>query len=280
MATTPNKGYELIVTGTEVDTWGDKLNTDVFTVIDTNLGGVVTKSLTNVQVDLDADESENLRLILNGTLTGNVLVTTLAIGMTIIENNCTGNFTVTFQKNGVGTPVTIPNGTKALVVTGASGDPGIVGNDFPAGTRLLFQQTTPPAGWSKDTTPGLDNSAVRVVIGTASNGGSLDFTTAMADRALSGTVQGTTLSESQIPSHHHLNVANVSVSTTAMPTANEYIARKNDLGTDTDIGGTGTVATGARTTSTGGGQSHAHGLTMTNLDMRVKYYDYVVGQKQ
>ncbi len=38
MATTTNKGYELMATGTHTDTWGSVLNTSVFTIIDNNLG--------------------------------------------------------------------------------------------------------------------------------------------------------------------------------------------------------------------------------------------------
>ncbi len=266
MVTTPNKGYELIVTGAEVNTWGDKLNSNVFTFVDSNLGGVVTKSLTNVQVDLSATESQALRLVLNGTLTGNVLVTTQAVGMTIIENACTGNFTVTFQKNGVGVAVTIPNGTNNLVTTGASGNPAVVGVDFPAGTRIPFQQTTPPAGYTKDTaTSGLNNSAMRLVTGTVTTGGSVDFTTALASQTPTGTVGNTTLDITQIPAHSHT-----------------LFGERTDCG-----GGTGSALRGPAggfsgspsTSSTGGGASHTHGLTMNAINLAVRYFDFVIGVK-
>jgi microcystin-dependent protein len=281
MANTPNKGLLLMVTGTEVDTWGDELNDEVFTPLDSMLGGVVTKSLTNVQVDLTADESENLRLVLNGTLTGNVLVTTQCVGFTIVENQCTGAFTVTFQKNGVGTPVTVPNGTNNLVTTGLAGNPAVVGIDFPAGTRIPFQQTTPPPGYSKDTaTVGLNNSAMRLVTGSVVNGGTEDFSTTFANRTPAGTVGDTTLSTTQIPAHSHLNVAGATVSTTGTPGASEYIANRNSLGTTTQIGGTATVATGGRSTDTGGGQPHNHSLTMNAMNFAVRYFDFCIGVKQ
>lgn len=263
MATSPNKGYELIVTGTEVDTWGDTLNTDVFTIIDSNLGGVVTKSLTNVQVDLNAAESQNLRLVLNGTLTGNVLVTTLAVGMTIVENQCTGNFSVTFQKNGVGTPVTLPNGTNNLVTTGASGNPQTIGIDFPAGTRMAFQQTTPPAGWTKDTTTvGLNNSAMRIVTGSVVNGGTDDFTTAFASRTATGTVGNTTLDITQIPAHTHSYDAPLITNSPTGSGASRVEA-----------------STPGSTGSAGGGQSHTHSLTMNALSFAVRYFDFSIGVK-
>jgi hypothetical protein len=278
MAVSTNKGYELIVTGTETDTWGDKLNNDVFNRIDENLGGLTTKSLTNVQVDLSAAESRTLRLVLSGTLTGNVLVTTLCIGMTIVENNCTGNFSVTFQKNGVGTAITLPNGTKNLVVTGASGDPGIIGLDFPAGTRMAFQQTTPPAGWTKDTvTANLNNSAMRIVTGSVANGGTEDFTTAFGSRTPSGSVDATTLSISQIPLHGHPFRLSGGGSAD-----NDSGGIALELNTQTNypaFTGTPAQTTGQQIGGTGGGQSHTHGLTMNAMNFAVRYFDFSIGTK-
>jgi hypothetical protein len=127
MVTTTNKGYELIVTGTETNTWGDLLNTDVFTFVDLNLGGLVSKSLTNVQVDLSATESRSLIVRLNGTLTGNVLVTTEAIGMTIVENLTSGAFAVTFAQNpAVGSAVTLVQGSRNIVITDGTNGPRLL----------------------------------------------------------------------------------------------------------------------------------------------------------
>jgi hypothetical protein len=98
---------------------------------------------------------------------------------------------------------------------------------------MLFQQTSAPTGWTKQTTH--DNKALRVVTGSASSGGSVGFTTAFASQTPAGTVSvsvsagtlgvstgtlavanatatgslsggavgSTTLSLSQIPSHNH-----------------------------------------------------------------------------
>lgn len=51
---------------------------------------------------------------------------------------------------------------------------------FPSGTRMLFQQTSAPTGWTKDTTTSVDNRALRVVSGTAGSGGSTAFTSVFA----------------------------------------------------------------------------------------------------
>lgn len=93
---------------------------------------------------------------------------------------------------------------------------------FASGTKMLFQQTAAPTGWTKDTTH--NNKALRVVSGTAGSGGSTAFTTAFGAPSVSGTVSvngtpsagnlsvsmsgnvyvnNTTLSVNTIPSHRH-----------------------------------------------------------------------------
>jgi hypothetical protein len=91
---------------------------------------------------------------------------------------------------------------------------------FPTGTAMLFQQTSAPTGWTKQTTH--NDKALRVVSGTASSGGSSAFSTAFGTPSVSGSVgisgapavgnlavsmsgniSGTTLSTNTIPSHSH-----------------------------------------------------------------------------
>jgi len=99
----------------------------------------------------------------------------------------TGNVTIT--------------GTSALTgnvtITGTATMSGRNVDAFPSGTKMLFNQTTAPVGWVKDTTH--DNKALRIVSGTAGTGGSVAFTTAFASQ----NVGDTTLTASQIPSHTH-----------------------------------------------------------------------------
>lgn len=279
MVTSPNKGYELQVTGTNTDQWGNILNADVFTIIDNNLGGRVSKSLTNVAVNLTPTESQAGRLTLNGVLTGNVLVTTQATGSTIVENNCTGAFTVTFQKLGVGSPIVIPNGTTNLVATGTANNPVIAGQDFPTGTRLLFQQTTPPAGWTKDTTtPNLNNSALRIVTGAVGGGGSQDFTTIFTTRGVTGTVGDTALTTAQIPLHGHPYYNSQDTPGTPTPTGG-FIHSVNSSSVVGPFTGTPNAASGQQIGGAGGGQVHSHSFTGNNLDMNVRYFDVIVGVK-
>jgi hypothetical protein len=80
-----------------------------------------------------------------------------------------------------------------------------------AGSRMLFEQSTAPTSWTKDTTSH-NNKALRVVTGTATPGGSTAFTTVFTSRTPAGSVSvsggsvgDTTLTTPQIPSHTHPN---------------------------------------------------------------------------
>jgi len=63
---------------------------------------------------------------------------------------------------------------------------------LPAGTTMLFVQTSAPTGWTKSTTH--DNKALRVVSGTASSGGTTAFTSVFTSR---------TITTANMPVHTH-----------------------------------------------------------------------------
>lgn len=81
--------------------------------------------------------------------------------------------------------------------TGAVTLGGVAVDAFPSGTRMPFQQTFAPTGWTKDTT--INERALRVVSGTAGSGGSVNFTTAFSSQ----NVGSTALTEANLPSHSH-----------------------------------------------------------------------------
>jgi len=62
---------------------------------------------------------------------------------------------------------------------------------FPSGTKMLFQQTSAPTGWTK-VTSGVDNKALRVVSGTAGSGGNQTFGTVFATRNITANASNTT----------------------------------------------------------------------------------------
>lgn len=138
---------------------------------------------------------------------------------------------------------------------------------FPSGTLMLFQQTAAPTGWTKQTTH--NDKALRVVSGTVGTGGTVAFSTAMANRTVSGTSGSTTLDETMIPSHTHKYYATSAANTTATGSQ----ARLTGLTTSAQAApGNGT------TISTGGGGSHNHSFS-TTLDMAVQYVDVIVATK-
>lgn len=94
-----------------------------------------------------------------------------------------------------GSAVNLSAGTKDVFVTYPS-ERSVVSYDgnnseFPTGTRMIFGQTTAPTGWTKDTT-NYDQHALRVVTGTASPGGTVNFTTAFASQTPTGNISVST----------------------------------------------------------------------------------------
>jgi hypothetical protein len=125
---------------------------------------------------------------------------------------------------------------------------------FPTGTRMSFNQTAAPTGWTKDTTAAINDSILRLVTGTVSSGGSTAFSTWNS----SGTTGGYTLSIADIPSHNHT-----------------FSSPFNTTGKS----GSGIVTGGASDNpvtinNTGGGGAHSHSLS-NNL----KYYDFIIATK-
>jgi hypothetical protein len=263
MVVSVNKEYELIVTGAEVDTWGAKLNSDVFSIIDKNLGGLVSKTLSNVNVTLTTDENRNLILRLSGVLTGAVQIITTLRGMMIVENLTTGAFAVTFS-NGFGSPATLAQGVRSLVIADTANGPRVAasdGSEFASGTRMVFNQTNAPTGWTKDATR--NNYALRLVSGAVGSGGSVDFTTAFASQGVAGTIGGTALTVGQLPAHTH-----------------GFTAALNNISGPTGSGASrpNTVQAGA-TDSTGSGETHTHSFTGTPINLAVRYADIIIAQK-
>lgn len=166
-----------------------------------------------------------------------------------------------------------PNVTAFAGVTGASGKVFVFSGagagalvdrtdlGLPSGTVAVFRQSSAPTGWTKDTSNN-NNSALRVVTGNVSIGGTVDFTTAFASQTPSGTVGDTTLTVDQIPAHTH----------------DQLVTR---VGAGDDNQGTGSTFgnNSEETGSTGGGQSHTHTFTGNAINLAVKYTDVIQATK-
>jgi hypothetical protein len=155
-----------------------------------------------------------------------------------------------------------------------------LGSTIPSGTRMLFQQTAAPTGWTKDITQ--NDKALRVVSGTVSSGGTVDFSSAFASRgfsgstssqAVTGTVGDTTLTISQMPTHSHATALNTATTTAVGGTATRVIGGGVDLSLATD-----SVGGGGSHTHTFTGGSHSHTFS-GSIDMAVKYIDLIIATK-
>jgi hypothetical protein len=137
----------------------------------------------------------------------------------------------------------------ALMVPAAGAEPA-----FPSGTRMLFQQTAAPTGWTKETTH--NDKVLRVVSGTVGSGGSVAFSTVFGKTA----TDAHTLTISQIPSHDHDYTFRSVTSTTAFAGSGATQTWRGQLTTQTG--------------NQGGGGSHAH-----TMDIRVHYVDAIIASK-
>ena len=244
------------------------------TISATGLGGTVTSvgvsggttGLTTSGGPVTGSGTITLAGTLAVTNGGTGLTTTPSNGQIDIGNG-TGFSRATLT---AGSGISITNGAGSITLTATAQQP------FAPGTIIVFGQTAAPTGWTKITT--YDNAALRIVSGSATSGGSVDFTTAFASQAVSGsignttdtgTVGSTTLTTSQIPSHTH----------TALVPGSGGCGSNGQY-----VGDSATINTGA----TGGGGSHNHSLTMnahnhtftgTAINLAVKYVDVIFASK-
>ncbi len=142
---------------------------------------------------------------------------------------------------------------------------------FPSGTLMLFQQTSAPTGWTKQTTH--NNKALRVVSGTASSGGTSSFTTVFTDQtpiinATGLSAAATTLTTTQMPSHTH--------------SAAEYVGSATDGAPTQSLNYSPAFVSGS-SGSAGSGGSHTHSLTgsatSSAITLAVQYVDLIIASK-
>lgn len=161
---------------------------------------------------------------------------------------------------------------------------------FASGTKMLFQQTAAPTGWTKDTTH--NDKALRVVTGSVSSGGTNSFSTSFASYTPAGTnavtIASHPLALSEIPSHSHtgkvyLNahgtVSAISDSTLGTTINHENSGHTTSTTTSYDLSGV------TRGNNTGGGGGHTHsGSTAVftgtaSTQFAVQYVDVIVATK-
>jgi hypothetical protein len=192
---------------------------------------------------------------------GGTGVTNLTANNVILGN---GASAVQFVAPGTSGNILASNGTTWTSVAPPSAE-------FSSGTRMTFNQTAAPTGWTKDTST--DNAGFRLVSGSTSSGGSVDFTTAFSSStavtvtSISSSVGATTLSTPQIPSHTHTVT---------------YMTQEAGPGGNGVVGASGPAST-INSGATGGGGSHTHPFSFSSgagtVDLAIKYVDLIIAQK-
>jgi len=132
-------------------------------------------------------------------------------------------------------------------------------DNFPANLIMLFRSTNAPTGWTKEST--YNDYNLRVVTGSASQGGSVAFSTLFARTATDS--HTLTSAESGLPAHTHA-------------TSPAVIKGLAGSGSSTTTGGTQaqTQIAIAANSAANASSGHTH-----NLDMRVKYLDVIMAKK-
>jgi hypothetical protein len=145
--------------------------------------------------------------------------------------------------------------------------------DAPSGTVMLFGQTAAPTGWTKDAS-NFNNSALRVVTGAASSGGTANFTTAFAAR---------TILQTDLPNVGLSIAGGVATPTVTATPANAAIAAFTS-GQAAGGAGSSNFLTSASLAAlsialSGNTASMNTGVTQTTMDFAVKYVDVIRATK-
>jgi len=324
---TANSGIEKPGSGEQSGTWGTTTNTN-FDIIDRVLSGVGAITLSGTTHTLSSSDGAMADghykvLVLGGSPSGTNTITISPNDQDkvyLVHNNTSqsaiftqgsgGNATIVagafawIFADGAGSGAAV---TKMTVDTASIEDSAITTAKiadnavtaakladtavFASGTKMLFQQTSAPTGWTKDTSH--NDKALRITSGTVSTGGSVAFETAFASQtpagSISNSVSGSTASHtleiSEIPAHNHPG-STVQQREDYNPTTGT--TTQTPLGFGDTRGGSRASNSPLTITSQGGDQGHSHGagtlavsstFSGTAIDLDVSYVDVIIAAK-
>lgn len=142
----------------------------------------------------------------------------------------------------------------------------------PAGTRMAFQQTAAPTGWTKDTT--YNDRALRVVSGSVTSGGATAFTTVFGSGKTTG---GTSITQAHLPAVNfnvtdpgHVHGMGINEVDSGHAGGGGFPV----WGTGAGAANTSSATTGITVGSGGSGTAHDHTLS---LDLH--YLDLIIASK-
>jgi len=227
---------------------------------------VLQAQIDNININGNAIVSSNtdgnIDITPNGT--GEVNISKVDIDAGTIDGTTIATSDVTV---GSGKTLDVSAGT---LTTSTAQKQAISATAFASGTKMLFQQTAAPTGWTKVTSS--NDVALRVVSGTVGSGGSVAFETAFAShtpsQSSSASVSGHFLAENELPSHRHSIPVN-----SALP---------SHTGGPIVAGPGGGSANGKETNDTGGDGSHTHSMTQASynaINLDVSFVDVIIATK-
>ena len=230
-------------------------------------------TITNTQPFISLQDSDNENDFEVGNAGGTFRVRDVDAGVNRLTINSSG--TAGFSGNlDVGAGIDV---TGNITVTGTVDGVDIAAfkqefdNAFPAGTRMIFQQTSAPTGWTKVTT-GVNNHALRVVSGTAGSGGNVAFSSAFATRGINATAGNTTAGGNVSSSAGNTTAGgNVSVSVANAAQGGNVSIGNTAQGGNVSIGNTSTGGNvNSHTLSINQIPAHSHSMTFNRGSQRAR----------
>lgn len=203
MPYTSNKRYSVQTAASNTGVWGaggttgDDLNTGVMGLLDTQLAGLASFSVSSSNVTLSYANVQSCMLRFSGVLLASIVVSPDASGSPVAatyfngfyywENVTTGSFTITLT-TGAGS-VVLPQGRRGIVFVDSSNGPRIVAiagsspaDPIPSGSNMTFYNAAAPSGW---TLVALDDYDVRISTAGGSVGGSTAYSSVFTGRTIS-----------------------------------------------------------------------------------------------
>jgi len=137
----PNLKLELITTGTQAGTWGDTTNTNLGTLLEQAISGVVTQPMADADQTITIPDgasgvARNMFIECTGALTAaRSLIVPTNKKLYFVSNATTGGFAITVKVSGQ-TGVSVPMNAKVILVMNSAGTDIVVATNYMSALSL------------------------------------------------------------------------------------------------------------------------------------------------